>query len=116
MAVPLLVGDRLMGGLTLDSFEAGFYTPQHADMARAFAAFAATAIDRVLRHRSGARPGGCGVGGTGEERVPRHHEPRDQDADERRDRHDRLLLDTDLTAEQREFAEDVRSSGNACST
>ena len=32
--------------LTLDSFEADFYTAEHANMAKAFAAFAATAIER----------------------------------------------------------------------
>jgi PAS domain S-box-containing protein len=47
MAVPLLVGDRLIGMLTLDSFEADFYTAEHATMAEAFAAFAATAIDKA---------------------------------------------------------------------
>ena len=30
MGVPLLVGDRLIGMLTLDSLEADFYTPEHA--------------------------------------------------------------------------------------
>ena len=47
MAVPLLVGDRLIGMLTLDSFEPDFYTAEHARMAEAFAAFAATAIDKA---------------------------------------------------------------------
>jgi signal transduction histidine kinase/CheY-like chemotaxis protein len=47
MGVPLLVGDRLIGMLTLDSFEADFYTAEHAAEAEAFAAFAATAIDKA---------------------------------------------------------------------
>ena len=47
MAVPLLVGDRLIGMLTVDSFEADFYTAEHANTAKAFAAFAATAIDKA---------------------------------------------------------------------
>ena len=47
MAVPLLVGDRLIGMLTLDSFEPDFYTAEHASTAEAFAAFAATAIDKA---------------------------------------------------------------------
>ena len=34
MAVPLLIGDRLIGMLTLDSFEVDFYTAEHADVAR----------------------------------------------------------------------------------
>ena len=46
MGVPLLVGERLIGMLTLDSFEADFYTAEHAKVAEAFAAFAATAIER----------------------------------------------------------------------
>ena len=47
MGVPLLVGDRLIGMLTLDSLEADFYTAEHANMAKAFAAFAATAIEKA---------------------------------------------------------------------
>ena len=42
----LLIGDRLIGMLTLDSFEADFYTAEHAKWP-GFAAFAATAIDKA---------------------------------------------------------------------
>ena len=47
MGVPLLVGDRLIGMLTLDKFEEDFYTAEHAETARAFAPYAATAIDKA---------------------------------------------------------------------
>ena len=57
MGVPLLIGDRLIGMLTLDSLEADFYTAEHANTAKAFAAFAATAIDkaRYVTELEGAR-------------------------------------------------------------
>ena len=43
----MLIGDRLIGMLTFDSFEADFYTAEHANVAKAFAAFAATAIEKA---------------------------------------------------------------------
>ena len=47
MGVPLLVSDRLIGMLAVDSFEADFYTAEHAGLAEAFAAFAATAVEKA---------------------------------------------------------------------
>ena len=47
MAVPLLIGDRLIGMLTLDSFEPDSYSAELAGQAEAFASFAATAIDKA---------------------------------------------------------------------
>ena len=40
--MPLFFGDRLIGMLTLDKLEVDFYTAEHAHLAKAFAAYAAT--------------------------------------------------------------------------
>jgi GAF domain-containing protein len=47
MGVPLLFGERLIGMITLDKLEEGFYTSEHAKVALAFAAQAATAIENA---------------------------------------------------------------------
>ena len=47
LGVPLMFGDRLLGMLTLDKLEKSFYTPEHAQLAMAFAAQAATAIENA---------------------------------------------------------------------
>jgi signal transduction histidine kinase len=44
LGVPLLFGDQLIGMLTLDKREPGFYTQEHARLAEAFATQAAIAI------------------------------------------------------------------------
>lgn len=45
LGVPMLTGERLVGMIALDKHEPGFYTPEHAQLAEAFAAQAAIAID-----------------------------------------------------------------------
>jgi signal transduction histidine kinase len=49
MGVPLLFENRLIGMLALDKFDVGFYTPEHARLAMAFAAQAAIAIENARR-------------------------------------------------------------------
>ncbi|HHS97166.1 MAG TPA: GAF domain-containing protein [Chloroflexi bacterium] len=51
MGVPLLFGDRVIGMLTLDKREPGFYTEEHARLAMAFAAQAAIAIENARLYR-----------------------------------------------------------------
>jgi PAS domain S-box-containing protein len=45
LGVPMLVGEQLIGIITLDKREPGFYTPEQARLAEAFAAQAAAAIE-----------------------------------------------------------------------
>lgn len=47
LGVPLLFGDRLLGMIALDKREPGFYTREHAQLAQAFAAQAAVAIENA---------------------------------------------------------------------
>jgi PAS domain S-box-containing protein len=47
LGVPLLFGERLIGMIALDKKESGFYTPEHAQLAQAFAAQAAIAIENA---------------------------------------------------------------------
>jgi GAF domain-containing protein len=57
ICAPLMFGDEVIGVLTLDKFEADFYTEEHADLVTAFAAQAATAIEnaRLFETESTAR-------------------------------------------------------------
>jgi signal transduction histidine kinase len=65
----------------------------------------------TARDRGGDGPKPGRGGKQGQERVSGEHEPRDTYPHERRHRHDGLLMDTDLSEEQREYAETVRTSG-----
>lgn len=47
MGIPLLYGDRVIGMLTLDKHEPGFYTQEHARVVVAFAGQAAIAIENA---------------------------------------------------------------------
>ncbi len=47
LGVPMLVGDRLIGMIALDSHQPGFYTEEHARLAQTFAAQAALAIENA---------------------------------------------------------------------
>jgi len=47
LGVPMLVGDRLIGMITLDKSQPGFYTGEHARLAMAFATQAALAIENA---------------------------------------------------------------------
>lgn len=51
LGAPMFVGDRLIGMLTLDKTEPGFYTQDHARLAEAFAAQAAIAIENARLYR-----------------------------------------------------------------
>jgi PAS domain S-box-containing protein len=51
LGVPLLFGDRLIGMISLDKKEPGFYTQEHAHLALAFAAQAAIAVENARLFR-----------------------------------------------------------------
>lgn len=55
MGVPLLLGERVIGMLTLDKREPGFYTSEHARLVAAFATQAAIAIENTRLYEESKR-------------------------------------------------------------
>ncbi len=55
LGVPMLVGDRLIGMITLDKREPEFYNHEHARLAEAFAAQAGIAIENAQLHQETVR-------------------------------------------------------------
>ncbi|MFP3907207.1 MAG: diguanylate cyclase, partial [Acidimicrobiales bacterium] len=47
MGVPLVLGNECLGMFTLDSYQAGFYTEEHARLAQSFAIYAAIALSNA---------------------------------------------------------------------
>lgn len=55
LGVPLIFGERLTGMLTLDKYQAGFFTGEHARLAAAFAAQAAIALENARLYEEARR-------------------------------------------------------------
>ena len=73
ICAPMIVGDRVIGVLSVDKFEPDFYTEELAELATAFAAQAAMAIEnaRLLETERAARAAGRDAPRGG--RVAREH-------------------------------------------
>ena len=85
---PLVVGNKLLGVLTIQSRTSLAYDERERLIFRTLSAFGAIALDNALQARElrDARARGRG-GQPRQERVPGQHEPRDPHADERDHRH-----------------------------
>ncbi|MCX7789399.1 MAG: response regulator, partial [Chloroflexaceae bacterium] len=55
LGVPLIFGERLTGMLTLDKYQAGFFTGEHARLAAAFAIQAAIALENARLYEEARR-------------------------------------------------------------
>jgi PAS domain S-box-containing protein len=55
MGVPMHIGERVIGVLTLDSHQTGFYTEAHARLASVYAAQAAIALENARLHTEAER-------------------------------------------------------------
>lgn len=55
LGVPMIFGERLIGMITLDKHQPGFYTAEHARLAAAFAAHAATAMENARLYEDARR-------------------------------------------------------------
>ncbi|RRR65800.1 MAG: response regulator [Candidatus Viridilinea halotolerans] len=55
MGVPMLFGERLIGMITLDKHEVGFYSERHAGLALAFASQAAAAMENARLYAAAQR-------------------------------------------------------------
>ena len=73
ICAPMIIGDRVIGVLSVDKFEPDFYTEELAELATAFAAQAAMAIEnaRLLDTERAARAAGRDAPRGG--RVAREH-------------------------------------------
>ena len=98
--------------------------PEDLDSSGGTASVAGFVVDLARHRRAQARrgraDGGARRGGGGEpgqDRVPREHQPRDPDADERRHRHGGPPpRRPPLTPEQRDYVETIRTSGDTLLT